>query len=79
MTDTAASQESLEAMLKGEIVRMYQEVADNPDGEFHFFHGPQGGGTVRVPARMARPGACRCRRLVRRSWQPASAGLPAAG
>ena len=39
MTDTAAAQESLEAMLKGEIVRMYQEVADHPDGEFHFFHG----------------------------------------
>ena len=39
MTDPAASQESLEAMLKGEIVRMYQEVADHPAGEFHFFHG----------------------------------------
>ena len=39
MTDTAAAQESLESMLKGEIVRMYQEVADNPDSEFHFFHG----------------------------------------
>ena len=39
MTDDAAAQESLEAMLKGEIVRMYQEVADNPAGEFHFFHG----------------------------------------
>lgn len=39
MTDAAAAQESLEAMLKGEIVRMYQEVAEQPDGEFHFFHG----------------------------------------
>ena len=39
MTDTTAAQEPLEAMLKGEIVRMYQEVADHPDGEFHFFHG----------------------------------------
>jgi SAM-dependent methyltransferase len=39
MTDAASAQESLEAMLKGEIVRMYQEVADNPKGEFHFFHG----------------------------------------
>lgn len=39
MTETAAAQEPLEAMLKGEIVRMYQEVADHPDGEFHFFHG----------------------------------------
>ena len=39
MTETAAAQEPLEAMLKGEIIRMYQEVADHPGGEFHFFHG----------------------------------------
>ncbi len=39
MSDVAAAQESLEALLKGEIVRMYQEVAEKPDGEFHFFHG----------------------------------------
>lgn len=39
MTDAASAQESLESTLKGEILRMYQEVADNPRGEFHFFHG----------------------------------------
>jgi SAM-dependent methyltransferase len=39
MTDVADAQASLEAVLKDEIIRMYQEVADNPDGEFHFFHG----------------------------------------
>jgi len=39
MTDTIDAQGSLEAELKGEIVRMYQEVADNPAGEFHFYHG----------------------------------------
>jgi SAM-dependent methyltransferase len=39
MPDAAAAQESLEGVLKDEIVRMYQEVADNPDVEFHFFHG----------------------------------------
>lgn len=39
MPHSADAQASLEAVLKGEIVRMYQEVADNPDGEFHFFHG----------------------------------------
>jgi SAM-dependent methyltransferase len=33
------SQESLEAVLKDEILRMYQEVADDPAAEFHFFHG----------------------------------------
>ena len=39
MTDAVAAQESLEAVLKDEIIRMYQDVADNPEGEFHFFHG----------------------------------------
>jgi SAM-dependent methyltransferase len=39
MTLAADTQESLEADLKGEIIRMYQEIAENPDGEFHFFHG----------------------------------------
>jgi SAM-dependent methyltransferase len=39
MTDAADAQSSLEAELKGEIVRMYQEVADNPEAEFHFYHG----------------------------------------
>lgn len=39
MSDAASAQESLEATLKGEILRMYQEVADHPKGEFHFFHG----------------------------------------
>ena len=39
MTLAADTQESLEAQLKGEIIRMYQEIAENPGGEFHFFHG----------------------------------------
>lgn len=39
MTHPADAQESLEAVLKDEIVRMYQEVADKPEAEFHFFHG----------------------------------------
>jgi SAM-dependent methyltransferase len=39
MSDIAEDQASLEAVLKNEIVRMYQEVADNPKGEYHFFHG----------------------------------------
>jgi SAM-dependent methyltransferase len=29
----------LEAVLKDEILRMYQEVADDPAAEFHFYHG----------------------------------------
>ena len=43
MTDSAHhiadEQASLEEVLKGEVLRMYQEVADNPEAEFHFFHG----------------------------------------
>jgi arsenite methyltransferase len=39
MSDTVDTQASLEAALKDEIVRMYQEVADNPAAEFHFYHG----------------------------------------
>lgn len=39
MADPVAAQEALEAVLKDEILRMYQDVADNPEGEFHFFHG----------------------------------------
>jgi len=29
----------LESVIKGEVLRMYQEVAQNPQGEFHFYHG----------------------------------------
>jgi SAM-dependent methyltransferase len=39
MVDTAEQQASLEAALKGEILRMYEEVAEQPEGDFHFFHG----------------------------------------
>lgn len=39
MTDTADTQQSLEFALKDEILRMYQQVADNPRSEFHFYHG----------------------------------------
>ncbi len=39
MTDSIEAQASLEGVLKDEIIRMYQEVADNPEAEFHFFHG----------------------------------------
>jgi arsenite methyltransferase len=39
MTDAVEAQASLESVLKDEIIRMYQEVADNPKSQFHFFHG----------------------------------------
>jgi len=37
--EAADRQASLEAVLKDEVLRMYQEVAETPDAEFHFFHG----------------------------------------
>lgn len=37
--DPVEAQAGLEATLKDEIFRMYEEVAENPDAEFHFFHG----------------------------------------
>lgn len=39
MQEAVDAQASLEAELKDEILRMYQEVADNPATEFHFYHG----------------------------------------
>lgn len=39
MSNAVDVQASLEAELKEEIIRMYEEVAENPDGEFHFYHG----------------------------------------
>ena len=39
MTGVADTQASLEAVLKDEILRMYQEVAEQPEGTFHFYHG----------------------------------------
>ena len=39
MKNAADKQASLELVLKDEIIRMYEEVADNPDAEFHFYHG----------------------------------------
>ena len=39
MADAIDAQGSLEEVLKDEILRMYQEVADNPGGTFHFLHG----------------------------------------
>jgi len=79
MTTAADTQASLEADLKDEIIRMYQEVADHPDGEFHFFSRPRGSRTVRLCAPVARrgvPGRC-CvvcgRRKPARAQQPAEA------
>lgn len=39
MHETLDASPALESVLKSEILRMYQEVADRPGSEFHFFHG----------------------------------------
>jgi SAM-dependent methyltransferase len=60
MPDTVDRQEPLEAALKDEILRMYQEVADHPDAEFHFFHGREAADLFGYPAEWldrAPPGA----------------------
>jgi arsenite methyltransferase len=46
----ADAQQSLESTLKDEILRMYQEVADHPEAEFHFFHGRQAAEMFGYPA-----------------------------
>jgi arsenite methyltransferase len=39
VVDAVEAQAPLEGVLKDEIIRMYQEVAETPNGEFHFYHG----------------------------------------
>jgi arsenite methyltransferase len=37
----AEEQATLEGLITGEVLRMYQEVAEHPEAEFHFYHGRQ--------------------------------------
>ncbi len=50
MSDVAGTQAELEAALKDEIIRMYEEVAENPHAEFHFFHGREAAELFEYPA-----------------------------
>lgn len=50
MTEAVQAQASLEAELKDEILRMYQEVAENPRSEFHFYHGREAAELFDYPA-----------------------------
>ena len=50
MQEAVDTQASLEAELKDEILRMYQEVADNPATEFHFYHGCEAAELFDYPA-----------------------------
>ncbi len=38
-TQHSIDEAPLEGVIKGEVLRMYQEVAEHPEKEFHFFHG----------------------------------------
>jgi SAM-dependent methyltransferase len=49
-TTPAGTTESLEAVLKDEILRMYQEVAEHPNREFHFYHGREAAERFDYPA-----------------------------
>ena len=60
MTDALDAQASLEEVLKDEILRMYQEVADDPSAEFHFYHGREAAEMFEYPSEWlerAPPGA----------------------
>lgn len=50
MRNAADNQASLELVLKDEIIRMYEEVADNPEAEFHFYHGREAAELFEYPA-----------------------------
>jgi SAM-dependent methyltransferase len=50
MTDLSAAQAPLELTLKDEIIRMYDEVAEHPDGEYHFYHGRQAADLFEYPS-----------------------------
>ena len=39
LQESVDRQGALEATLKAEVLRMYDEVAERPESEFHFFHG----------------------------------------
>ena len=53
---------------------MYQEVADNPESEFHFFHGREAAEMFGYSPRVARPRLRRVRLPRSREWEtPTSA------
>lgn len=52
MTDAIDAQASLEAELKDEIIRMYEEVAEDPSGDFHFYHGREAAELFGYPAEL---------------------------
>ena len=79
MTGVAESQAPLEAVLKDEILRMYQEVADQPESTFHFYPRPGGRGTLWLLRRMARSRAGRGGRVVRGGRESARAQRLQAG
>lgn len=49
-TPLEAETAPLEARLKDEVLRMYHEVAEHPEGDFHFFHGREAARRFGYPA-----------------------------
>ena len=79
MSGIADSQASLEAVLKDEIIRMYQEVADQPEGTFHFYHGrrpepwrPLQGSEIPTSAASSNRGRPCSISAVGQGWMPSS-------
>jgi SAM-dependent methyltransferase len=50
MTPTTDTTGPIEGLLQDEILRMYEEVAEHPEGTFHFFHGREAAELFGYPA-----------------------------
>ena len=79
MTGVADTQAPLEAVLKDEILRMYQAVADQPESTFHFFHGREAAELFGYEAGLARSGARRRGCVLRGGRESPRAQPPATG
>lgn len=77
-TSLADAQESLESVIKGEVLRMYEEVADHPESEFHFYHGREAAEIFGYRREWLDPRAERGRGLIRGGRQSARAQRAAA-
>ena len=76
MTDAVAA--ALETELTTEVARMYQQVATNPDGDFHFYTGRTAAAMYGYRPCRPRPDSARRRcRLRRRGVSDRACTVPA--
>jgi hypothetical protein len=68
----AETQALLEAVIKGEVLRMYQEVAAKPEGEFHFYHGREPAEMFGYDRECSRCSKTRVSSAYGRPWYPGS-------